>query len=87
MILKQLIQERLIYNTLKEEKDGREIWELSSEHMDIDTGTGNVELTKVSGKFYDDKGREVALTADHGSYTGRCRRTAHWHERDSFGRV
>ncbi|MGN0938312.1 MAG: LPS export ABC transporter periplasmic protein LptC [Selenomonas sp.] len=60
-------------NTLKEEKDGREIWELSSEHMDIDTDTGNVELTKVSGKFYDDEGREVALTADHGSYTGETK--------------
>ena len=41
--------------------------------MDIDTGTGNVELTKVSGKFYDDEGREVALTADHGSYTGETK--------------
>ncbi|MDY6268875.1 MAG: LPS export ABC transporter periplasmic protein LptC [Selenomonadaceae bacterium] len=55
-------------NTLKEEKNGRKIWELSSETMTVDTDTKNVELTNLSGKFYDEEGREVSLTADHGTY-------------------
>ena len=55
-------------NTISEEKDGRKIWELTSETMTVDVDTKDVELTGLSGKFYEEDGRIVSVTADHGSY-------------------
>ena len=55
-------------NTISEEKDGRKIWELTSDHIDVDADTKNVKLEKVSGHFYMQDGRIVGIEADNGSY-------------------
>lgn len=55
-------------NTISEEKDGKKIWELTSEAMTVDVNTKDVDLTGLSGKFYEDDGRVVNVTADHGAY-------------------
>ena len=36
--------------------------------MTVDVDTKDVELTGLSGKFYEEDGRVVSVTADHGSY-------------------
>lgn len=36
--------------------------------MTVDVDTKDVELTGLSGKFYEEDGRIVSVTADHGSY-------------------
>lgn len=55
-------------NTIKEEKDGKVIWELTSETMSVDVESKNVDLQNVTGKFHAADGREVTLSAKHGSY-------------------
>ncbi|MCR5834244.1 MAG: LPS export ABC transporter periplasmic protein LptC [Selenomonadaceae bacterium] len=39
-------------NTIVEEKDGKIIWELSSDKIRVDSTTQDIELTGVKGKFY-----------------------------------
>ncbi len=55
-------------NTISEEKDGKKIWELSSEGMTVDVDTKDVELANLTGKFYEEDGRVVTVTAEHGAY-------------------
>ena len=55
-------------NTIKEEKDGRVIWELSAEQIDMDTKTQDASLTNIKGTFYQEDGRSVELTAPHAVY-------------------
>jgi LPS export ABC transporter protein LptC len=55
-------------NTLSEEKNGKKIWELTAETMDMDIETQNVTLTNMSGKFYAENGTVVAVKAPHGYY-------------------
>ena len=38
-------------NTIKEEKDGRVIWELSAEQIDMDTKTQDASLTNIKVPF------------------------------------
>lgn len=60
-------------NTIREEKDGRVIWELTADHIEIDTDTKNVTIEGVHGKFYAADGRIAEVTADHGSYDATSR--------------
>ena len=60
-------------NTISEEKDGKKIWELTSESMTVDVDTKNVELTGLSGKFYEEDGRVVSVTAAHGTYDNKTK--------------
>ena len=55
-------------NTLSEERDGKKIWELTAESMDIDTDTQNATLNNLTGTFYEDDGKEVHIEAPHGFY-------------------
>ena len=55
-------------NTISEEKDGRKIWELTADHIEVDADTQNVKLEKVVGHFYMQDGRIVGIEADNGSY-------------------
>ena len=55
-------------NTIVEEKDGVKLWELTSEKVRIDTTTQIAEFDKVSGKFYQEDGKTLELTAKEGSY-------------------
>jgi LPS export ABC transporter protein LptC len=55
-------------NTLSEEKNGKKIWEITAEKMDVDIETQNVTITNMSGKFYEETGTVVAVNAPHGYY-------------------
>ena len=55
-------------NTISEEKDGRKIWELTADHIEVDVDTQNVKIEKVVGHFYRQEGRTVDVQADNGSY-------------------
>lgn len=56
-------------NTISEEKDGHKIWELTAEHIEIDTDSKDVKLEKLQGYFYAKDGRVVSVNADNGSYS------------------
>lgn len=55
-------------NTISEEKDGRKIWELTADHIEVDADTQNVKLENVVGHFYMQDGRTVDVQADTGGY-------------------
>lgn len=55
-------------NTIKSEKNGKIVWELTSETMMMDVDTKDVEMENLTGKFYGDDGRVATLTAKHGAY-------------------
>ena len=60
-------------NTIVEEKDGVKLWELTSEKVRVDTVTQIAEFDKVSGKFYQEDGKVLELTANNGTYDQRSR--------------
>ncbi len=55
-------------NTLTEEKDGVKIWELNSERAIIDAMTQNAEFENVKGKFFQEDGKILEITAERGNY-------------------
>ena len=55
-------------NTLSEEKDGKKLWELTAETMDVNVETQDAECTNITAKFYQENGDTVELQAPHGSY-------------------
>ena len=55
-------------NTIVEEKNGVKIWEISSEKVRVDSTTQIAEFDKVSGKFYQEDGKVLQLTAKNGTY-------------------
>lgn len=55
-------------NTIKSEKNGKVVWELTSETMTMDVDTKDVALENLTGKFYGDDGRVATMTAKHGAY-------------------
>ena len=55
-------------NTIREEKDGRTIWELTADHIQVDVETKNVTCEKLTGEFYAKDGRTVEIHADGGNY-------------------
>jgi hypothetical protein len=56
-------------NTLSEEKNGRKIWDLTADHIDVDVNTQNVKMENLKGHFYQEDGRVVEVTAKEGTYT------------------
>ena len=46
-------------NVLSEEKNGRKIWDLTAEHIDVDVKTRDAKLEKLKGHFYAEDGRVV----------------------------
>ena len=60
-------------NTIVEEKDGVKLWELTTEKVRVDTVTQIAEFDKVSGKFYQENGKVLELTANNGTYDQRSR--------------
>ena len=60
-------------NTIVEEKDGVKLWELTSEKVRVDTVTQIAEFDKVSGKFYQENGKVLELTANNGTYDQKSR--------------
>jgi len=60
-------------NEISEEKNGRKIWDLTAEHIEVNVDTRDATLDNLSGHFYADDGRIVEVKADKGSYTESTR--------------
>ncbi len=54
-------------NKITEEENGKILWELTAEAIEMDPGTQNVLLHKVQGTFYSDKGTTLTVTSQEGS--------------------
>lgn len=50
-------------NSIFEEKDGKRLWELKAEAIEIDPETKNIRLKNLIGTFYQDKGGKIDITA------------------------
>lgn len=55
-------------NVLKEERDGKVIWELTADKIEVDSNSKNAVLKKVKGKFYSDDGVVTDLVAEKAMY-------------------
>ena len=60
-------------NVLSEERNGRKIWGLTAEHIEVNIETRDAELEKITGHFYAEDGRVVEVTADKGSYNEKTK--------------
>lgn len=60
-------------NTISEEKDGRKVWEVTAEHMEVDVKTQDATMEGVTGHFYGTDGKTTTLFADGGTYNGKTR--------------
>ena len=60
-------------NELSEEKNGRKIWDLTAEHIDVDIDKQTTKMTKLKGHFYAEDGRITEVTADEGQYDEKTR--------------
>lgn len=54
-------------NTISEEKDGRKVWQLTAETIEVNADTSNVTLKNVTATFFQADGKQVVLTAPVGS--------------------
>lgn len=50
-------------NSIVEEKNGKKLWELAAETIEIDANTKNVMLKNIKGTFYQDNGGKIDITA------------------------
>lgn len=50
-------------NSIKEEKDGKPLWELGAETIEVDVITKNMKLNNIKGVFYQTNGGKVDITA------------------------
>ncbi len=55
-------------NVLKEEKNGKLIWEVTAENMQIDIQTNAVSMKNMKGTFYREDGTITELSAKEASY-------------------
>ena len=55
-------------NTITEEKDGVKLWEMTADKIKMDSVTQLAEFDKVDGKFYQDDGKVLKITAKKGVY-------------------
>ncbi len=60
-------------NTIREEKNGKVIWELTADDISVDKDTQNAEMTNIKAKYYSEDGKEVGITAPHGRYENGSR--------------
>ncbi len=60
-------------NSISAEKNGRTIWKLSAESMEMDTDTQDASFTNAQVIFYAEDGRTVEMTAPHGTYEAKSR--------------
>ena len=60
-------------NELSEEKNGRKIWDLTAEHIDVDVDKKITKMTKLKGHFYEESGRITEVIADAGQYNEKTR--------------
>ena len=50
-------------NSIKEEKDGKPLWEIAAETIEIDVTTKNVNMKNIKGTFYQTNGGKIDITA------------------------
>ena len=50
-------------NNIVEEKDGKRLWELSAETIEVDTNTKNMKFKNMKGIFYQTNGGKIDITA------------------------
>ncbi len=55
-------------NTIVEEKDGKKLWEMTAETMEVDIDTQDAAITNMDAKFYAEDGRELHVKAPKASY-------------------
>ena len=60
-------------NTIVEEKDGVKLWEITSNKVRVDTTTQIAEFENVSGKFYQEDGNTLELTANNGTFNQKTK--------------
>lgn len=60
-------------NEISEEKNGRKIWDLTAEHIEVNVDTKDATLEKLVGHFYAEDGRVVEVKADKGTYAEQTR--------------
>ncbi len=60
-------------NSIKEEKDGKPVWELSAETIDIDTNSKNMKFKNLRGAFYQDNGGKIHITAPEASLDSKTK--------------
>ena len=58
-------------NTLSEEHDGRTVWKMTAEQVNIDIDTHDTGMTKIDGIFYSEDGKTLTLKADEGRMDSR----------------
>jgi len=50
-------------NTISQQKDGKPLWELSAETIEVDVTTKNVTMKNIKGIFYQTNGGKIDITA------------------------
>lgn len=50
-------------NSITEEKDGKRLWELKAETIEINSSTKDIQMKNVIGTFYQDKGGKIEIKA------------------------
>ena len=60
-------------NSLSEERDGRTIWKMTAEKVNVDIDTNDTSMLKIDGTFYTEDGRTLTLHADEGRMDGKTR--------------
>lgn len=55
-------------NTITEEKNGVKLWEMTADKIKMDSVTQIAEFDKVDGKFFQDDGKVLKVTANKGVY-------------------
>ena len=67
-------------NTLHEERDGRTIWQMTAEQMNVDIDTNDTGMVKIDGTFYSDDGRTLTLKVKYGDFSIASRSTSQLQE-------
>lgn len=60
-------------NTIREEENGRLVWEVTAKTTAMDTDTQTTNFTEARGKYYLPGGKVLTLTAPRGRYNGRTK--------------
>lgn len=60
-------------NTIVEERNGKKVWELSADNIKMDPQTQKAEMENIHGKYYEENGQTLVLTAPHGIYDDKSK--------------
>ncbi len=55
-------------NTIVEEKNGKKIWEIKADSINMNVQSKIAEMKNVHGKYYRDDGKILTITSPHGFY-------------------